>query len=646
MNKYIVLSIIFCLLGYLSSIQAQTITTVAGTGVRGYGGDGGQAATSELYGPTGIATDAGGNIFVNDIRTSRIRKIDAAGIITTIAGNAVPGYSGDGGPASAAQLNQPNSIAIDGRGNLYIDDGSYYNIRKIDASGVISSFAGNITSHGFSGDGGPATAALFSSTDGGIATDRAGNVYFCDQNNYRVRKIDLTGVITTFAGSGPIWPAPSGNTGDGGPATNAQLFPNHIAIDTAGNVFISDGQHYVIRKIDKAGIISTYAGNDTSGFKGDGGPATAAELSNVGQLVVDTTGSLFINDDGSRIRRVNSAGIITTIAGNGTPGFYGDGGPATACEFFGMAGLALNRTCWENIYIADANNSRIRRISYDDPPAFNNGHIQSLSVCGKKGAAGINSLLPISDIDAGQNETWSPGLLPLHGTAVVSYSLTATGGSLTPGGLTYTASTDYAGKDTFSVVIKDCCGYADTTTIYVTIDTLLPNPGTISGSDSICIGATTITLSDTVSGGLWSKSNLCAGVTGNVVFGLTSGTDTIYYIVSNACGNDSASHTVVVGDCEAGVNTPAYGKTSGQADKVTVFPNPNDGAFVINVLSGTDEEVRIVVTNMMGERVKELTVRSNEAVPVAIKGGAGIYFLSAVSAGGVWTEKIVVSSGK
>ncbi len=248
------------------------------------------------------------------------------GIITNLAGNGFNGWNGDGGPATTAQIGTPSGMNFDNAGNLYYADNYNCVVRKISTSGIITTVAGSGTG-GYSGDGGPATAAKLHPKD--VALDASGNIYVADDNNNVVRKISTSGIITTFAGNGS-----SGNSGDGGPATAAQTGRVvAVATDATGNVYLSGYNSNVVRKVNTSGIITTVAGNGTGGYSGDGGPATAATLLNPFGIVVDALSNLYIVDESNyRVRKVNASGMISTIAGNGTIGFSGDGGPATAAQ--------------------------------------------------------------------------------------------------------------------------------------------------------------------------------------------------------------------------------------------------------------------------------------------------------------------------
>ncbi len=351
------------------------ITTIAGTGTSGYSGDGGPAVAAKLSTIAGIAVDRLGNVYLADQDNHRIRRIDAAGIITTIAGTGTGAFGGDGGAATAAQLNQPNGVGFDGAGNLYISDRANYRIRRVDAdTGVITTFAGDGTL-GSGGDGGDAVDAQFNFPRA-LAFDAQGALYVADLHGHRIRRIDSSGTITTIAGTGT-----AGFSGDNGPATGAQLDnPNGVAIDSAGSIFIADANNYRVRKIS-AGTITTVAGTGDFASLGDGGLATSTRLSNAYGLTVSATGDLFVTDSaGYRVWKRSADGSLTVVAGNGTAGSAGDGGLATDAQVYFPRGTALDAA--GNLYIADRFNHRVRRV------AAGTGIITTVAGTGDPGFAG------------------------------------------------------------------------------------------------------------------------------------------------------------------------------------------------------------------------------------------------------------------
>ncbi|HUP02673.1 MAG TPA: BACON domain-containing carbohydrate-binding protein [Bryobacteraceae bacterium] len=331
---------------------AGEVTRFAGTGAAGYSGDGGAAIGAALNGPTGVAVDAAGDVFIADSGNQRIRKVDASGTIGTVAGSGTCCYGGDGASALNANLNQPSSVAVDAAGNLYIADTMNQRVRKVNAAGIISTIAGSGT-QGYAGDGGPAANAQLNNPYG-VAVDGSGNLYIADTFNLRVRKVDASGNISTYAGNGTY-----GFSGDGAAAAGASVYePYGLAVDASGNLFIADSGNSRVRKVSATGIITTVAGGSAAGFAGDGGPASAAELLLPYGVGADAYGDLYIADSGSsRIRAVNAGGTIQTLAGGG----LGDGGPGVFGAFNAPGGVA--RDSAGNTYIADTNDNRVRKVS-------------------------------------------------------------------------------------------------------------------------------------------------------------------------------------------------------------------------------------------------------------------------------------------
>ena len=352
------------------------IRTVAGKGISGFSGDGGLALDASLANPQGVAIDAAGNLFIADAGNGRIRQVSPDGIIQTVAGRGEFGFSGDGGNATNASVNNPQGVAVDAAGNLFIADRDNNRVRQVSADGIIQTIAGN-GDFGFSGDGGNAANAALLKPEG-VEVDEAGNLLIADTLNNRIRRVGLDGIIRTVAGNGNF-----GSSHDGGRATSAPLArPVDVAADAAGTLFITDGTR--IRGVSPDGIIRTVAGRGNFAFSGDGGPAVSASLAGPKGVAVDAAGNLFIADSyNERIRRVGPDGIIQTVAGNGTSGFSGDGGPATnaslALSGAGSAGVAVDGA--GNLFIADRDNNRIRLVSPD-------GIIQTVAGNGDSGFSG------------------------------------------------------------------------------------------------------------------------------------------------------------------------------------------------------------------------------------------------------------------
>jgi len=388
---------------------AGVMTTIAGNGGSGFNGDGVQATSATLNLPRGVAVDAAGNLYIADSYNSRVRKVSASGVITTVAGSGKQAAPTDGVTATSSSLLTPVSVALDAAGNLFFADSSSGEICKVSSAGTLNIVAGrprNVGESTFLGDGGVATKAVMNVPEG-LGVDASGNLYVADSRNGRVRKV-TAGIIDTAAGN-----ALSSALGDGGAAVSSPLAsPAGVVADSSGNLFIADSSSARVRKVTPAGIISTVAGTGYPGYGGDGGVATAAQLSAPAGLALDSTGDLYIADSGNqRIRKVTPAGIISTVAGGtgtrpdgsltlpvsiavdtagnlyvadrskqsvfkvapggtlskfagtGTSGFSGDGGPAVSAALSWPSGVALDAA--GNLYIADSSNDRVRRVALD-----------------------------------------------------------------------------------------------------------------------------------------------------------------------------------------------------------------------------------------------------------------------------------------
>jgi sugar lactone lactonase YvrE len=340
-----------------TNLQSDFITSIAGTGASGFSGEGVAATNATLYSPNAITVDSWGGIFIADTVNNRIRKIATDGTIRTVAGKSPPAYGGDGGAATNAYLNNPSGVALDALGNIFVADTGNNRVRRIATNGIIMTVAGNGSS-AYSGDGGPGTNASLRSPNR-VALDASGNLLISDGNNNRIRRLDRSGVITTLAGNG----TPS-FLGDGGPATNASLHsPTAIAMDALTNLFIADSLNHRIRKVSADGVITTVAGNGSATFSGDGGPATNASLYRPSGLAVNADGSIFLADtSNNRVRRLGTNGIITTVAGTGVASYSGDRGPATNATLRTPGSVAVDAS--GNLLISDTANNRIREVIF------------------------------------------------------------------------------------------------------------------------------------------------------------------------------------------------------------------------------------------------------------------------------------------
>ncbi len=347
------------LLNGTNLLTPRIITTVAGDGNILYDGDGQQATTLDVN-AFNVALDAKGILYIADASNTRVRKVDTNGIMSVVAGKSyTQNFGGDGGQATNASINYPYGVAFDGIGNMFIADEGNNRVRRVGTNGIITTVAGTGAGNGsqnISGDGGLATNAVVS-WPWDVTVDVQGNLYIADYGNRRIRKVDTNGIITIVAGNGT-----SGYSGDGGAATNAAMTsPHRVLVDKAGNIFISDYSNHRIRKVDINGIITTVAGNGTAGYSGDGGAATNAALHWPYGVAEDAVGNLFIADSQNNvIRKVDINGVITTEVGVGTPSFSGDGGAPTNAGLNNVYGVAVN--AGGDLFIADYGNARVRKV--------------------------------------------------------------------------------------------------------------------------------------------------------------------------------------------------------------------------------------------------------------------------------------------
>ena len=527
--------ILLSMLSGVSDAQTKVLSSIAGVGAGGYLSDGLPATAANINNPKCIAIDGAGNMYIADYSNQRIRKVDATGIISTIAGTGTSGYTGDGGPATSANINSPWGIATDVSGDIFFSTGTA--VREINTSGIITTIAGTGTA-GYSGDGGAATIATLNGARG-IAVDAYGDVYIADANNNCIRKVNTSGVITTISGNGT-----AGNTGDAGAATAAGLNnPQSIALDAFGNIYIGVAGSRV-RKINSSGIISTFAGTGTPGFSGDAGPATSAALSyTIGSICTDNAGNVYISDS-TRIREINTGGNIATVAGNG---YHGKFSLQCSALFDSLYLDNFIAAYGGNLYISTDGEQRILKAIPDATPRFLAGHAQSFAACIGSGGNSLNTAMAIFDSDVNQLETWSVVTAPSRGTLVGTTFVTSTGGAVIPSGLYYSPSGSSPGTDLFRVKVVDCIGQADTTTVYVDIINSF-SAITMPGPTNICLGST-VSLWDTLGGGVWSIASPSIASIGSSygnVTALALGTALINYSVYLSCGSATTTATVNV----------------------------------------------------------------------------------------------------
>lgn len=515
------------LFAYYANSQSFTINNYAGSGTAGYSGDGGAATSAELNTPAQIAVDGSGNVYIADQANNRVRMVNTSGIITTIAGDGTAGGLGDLGQATNAELNAPLGVAVDGSGNVYIADATN-RVRKVTHStGVINTIAGTGTA-GYSGDGGAATSAELN-TPVRLALDNSGNLYISDYANQRVRKITGT-TISTFAGNGT-----AGYTGNGSAATAAELdYPMGISFDASGNLYIVCNQDNHIRKVATNGVISNFAGDGSLGYTGDGGAATAATFDLPTDVAINSGGYVFITDQYNyAVRMVTPTGIINTIAGNGSLGSPTYGGSATSTSITNPIGVATYST---TVYVGEA---------------YGTGGINNVFQLATPLMVSVNQTIGtecgISDAAAKAS--------PYSGAAPYTYSWS-------PSGETSQTAINLAGGVTYTVTVTD------------------------------------------------NNSNQ---VTGQITISCTS-----------------PRSPIKPGDAGA--------------EDLTIYPNPTQGAFIIN---GITQNSSVDVYNELGAKVKTMQVSdATTALSVDMSNMPnGIYFVRIIDSDGEFVneQKIIVA---
>jgi len=606
---------------YVSKIDpAGTYTHIAGTGYSSYSGDGGHAMRAACT-PTALALDTAGNYYVADWAHQSIRKVNTSDSIVCIAGSSVSTMTSEGSPATNIALGSDpfKQIAVDRSNNMYI--ASENGVIQITAAGLYYVTA-NGSSFSYGGDGGLHYLAQYNRPTG-VATDSANNIYIADKGNRRVRKINIaTGIVTTIAGTGT-----AGSTGDGGPATAAKFNgPSSLAFDKKQALYVSDGTR--IRKIKSNGIISTIAGTGTAGYTGDGGIATAARI-NAFNIATDKIGNLYFNDaDSNVIRKIDTFGFISTVAGIGTAGFSGDGGPATAAEFYTVADMKIDTL--GNIYIADTYNGRIRFI------CGTNNITPTIAVTGPgTSCAGssvtFSSSYPIAGY--GPRQQWKRNGIDITGATGATYTTsTLVNGDVISCALAYDAAAPCATS-----------ALATSNNITMTINPVMPSPSGVMISAvpaTITFPGETITYTASfLNGG--SAPALQWYLNGVLLPGATGAT----YMSSTVVAGDQVSVTVHTSNqcafpdsasasfSNSATSTGVVAHTAHANGNIDLYPNPNNGVFKLNGKFDGSIKAIVEVRNMLGIIVyrKDVVLQQgilDEDVDFSTRQPSGVYTLS------------------
>jgi sugar lactone lactonase YvrE len=616
MKKCTILSLVLALLLVcgIQNANAQRITvTLAGDATAGYNGDGNAGVTARISAPYDVCSDAAHNVYFTDMGNGRVRKIWASnGMVTTVAGGGTS--TADGIPAQQAVI-VPRNMCIDAKGNLFVVDSASNRIRRIDAvTNIITTVAGT-GGAGFSGDGGLAVSATFNSIYG-ICLDIPGNLYLVDQGNNRVRRIDATtGIINTIAGTGV-----SGLSGDGAPALSAMLSTTQgICVSPTKDVYIADqtaGYATRIRKIDAStGIISTIAGGTMGGSVLDV-PLMSAWLGDVTGMCMDKDGNFYCNEISCSCRKMDmKSDSIYAVGGNFGIESFSDGYNSNLSYMNNPYGICSDAAA--NVYVADLVNNRIRKlIQLTHTPSFAYGEGQLMNVCSEGSTVSINQQMAITDLDPAQPETWTILSGPVNGTlSGFPYTAASNGtDSLTiPTGLSYTAGIGFAGTDMFKVMVTDGA-LTDIVTIYVSVGNPAAIISPVSTGSSICAGSTE-NFTDAIPGGMWNVTNDNAAISvSGLVSGISPGTDTIVYNISNSCGTASASRVITVNDC---ISMTLGNNTVNTVQGLSIFPNP--ASSVLNIKwSNWDLQNMVTIADVTGREMSRNEFAGNGATSMQV----------------------------
>ena len=661
--------------------QSGIISTVAGDAGVGYNGDNRQATTANLNQDGGVAVDAAGNIYIADSQNNRIRKVNTSGVITTIAGTGAANFSGDGGQATAAKLNYPVCVRVDTLGNVYFSDAGNTVIRRITPAGVINTVAGNNgLGFGFSGDGGQATAAELNYPVG-ISLDRSLNLYIADQVNNVIRKVNYsTGRISTVAGRGPAF---GGYSGNGGQATAAELDqPTGVAMDNANNLYIADYNNNVIRVVNSGGVISNFAGNTTNGFTNFSGVPTTLELSNPTGVSVDNNGHVYIADAGNAViwEAYTQKNQMYVIAGIVDGAFSGDGGPAYSAEINYAFDAMPDKN--NNLYIADLGNNRIRKItagcggdsvtavSYNYPEChggtdgfivafpnspfepyqylWSNGNTTSqdsivpagtytIQVTDALGCVGTGSVI-ITQPPA-INVSTSNYMVCLNSDVQLSSSASGGVGPLSytwdSGNTTDTVTVAPTSDQTYTIYVNDGNGCYDSAMANVTVN---PLPSVILNAQiySVCSTVTVDSLIGSPPGGTYAGPNLTGNIFNPNAAGSGTWNFTYTYTDGNGCTN-VGTQQVVVNVCTGIADIDNGGR-------IAVYPNPANNEFTLQLHSG-DAAQMIDIYDITGQQVYEHKFTSGDYSQLSVINTqaytSGVYFVRVVLQDGtIATQKL------